>query len=98
MSKKVLHKYFIAFLSCSEQFLLWKHFIAHHIALSEKRKREGDQVLFKNYFPMCLPKFGNYQGKEVTNYDKEQHKLLMFSFSKEKDLSDVRSEIHHVWC
>ena len=43
---------------------------------------------------MCLPKFDNYEGKEVTNYIKEQHKLLMFSFFKENVLTHVRSEIH----
>ena len=42
LNKKISYQYFIVFLSCSGQFLLWKRFICHFIALSEKPKREDD--------------------------------------------------------
>ena len=42
LSKKILYYYPIDFFSCLGQLLLWKHFICHYVALSEKRKREDD--------------------------------------------------------
>ena len=42
LNEKVLYQYFIAFLSCLGQILLWKQFKYNYIELSEKRKREVD--------------------------------------------------------
>ena len=33
LSRKIFHQYFVDFLPCLGQLLLWKHFICHYIAL-----------------------------------------------------------------
>ena len=33
LNKKILYQYFVAFLPCLRQYLLWIHFICHYIAL-----------------------------------------------------------------
>ena len=55
-------------MSCLGQLLLWEHFICHYIALSEKREREADWVLFKvarvdeikiGFYGVVFLQFGN---------------------------------------
>ena len=53
LNKTILY-HTLLLLTCLGQLLLWTHFICNCIALSEKREREGDQMLFKN----CWGSFG----------------------------------------
>ena len=38
LSKTILYQYFVVFLSCLGQFLLWKHLICYYIAMETQGK------------------------------------------------------------